>query len=311
MMSDAVLRVGTRASALARWQAEWVAAQLAQLGQATQLVPISTRGDREQSGPIAAISGGDGVFTKELQRALLADEIDVAVHSLKDLPTAPVEGLALAAVPARGPIGDLLVLRSGTSIDDLPPGAVVGTGSLRRRAQLLNRRADLQMADVRGNVDTRLRKLSEGQFDALCLAEAGLHRLGIAGLATYLMPREWMLPAVGQGALGIEIRSGDSTTLRAVIQLDDRATHASVLAERSFLSSVSGGCLAPVGAWGRLAGDAQTLRLEAAVLSVDGQQRLVADRTAPIDAPTTLGRQVAEELLASGAGELLAEARRR
>src|SRR3569623_2356201 len=219
------LRIGTRGSPLARWQANWVAEQLRAFGHDIELVPISTRGDRVQTGPIAAIAGGDGVFTKELQRALLADEIDVAVHSLKDLPPAAVEGLALAAVPLRGPTGDLLIVRDGGNLGSVPQGATIGPGSIRRRTQLWHVRPDLKMADVRGNIDTRLRKLADGAYDALCLAEAGLKRLEIETSAQVL-PRSIMLPAVGQGAVGREARAGDAAIVEALAALDDVATHA-------------------------------------------------------------------------------------
>ncbi|MES1213328.1 MAG: hydroxymethylbilane synthase, partial [Singulisphaera sp.] len=202
------MKIGTRASVLARWQADWVAARLRELGHDVETVLVSTRGDRDQSRPIGAM-GGDGLFTKELQRSLLAGEVDMAVHSLKDLPTEPVAGLTIGAVPARGPIGDVLVSRGAPSFAALPQGALLGTGSQRRRAQLLHVRPDLVMKDVRGNVETRLRKLVSGEYDALVLAEAGLTRLGLAQEITERLPQTLILPAVGQGALGIECRADD------------------------------------------------------------------------------------------------------
>ena len=304
MASSIPFRLGTRSSALARWQAEWVATRLTELGAAVELVPISTRGDRQQVGPIAAIRGGDGVFTKELQRALLASEIDLAVHSLKDLPTEPVAGLTLGAVPERGPTGDVLVCREAKSLDELPPGATVGTGSLRRRAQLWHVRPDLKMVDVRGNVDTRLRKVREGEFDALVLAEAGLHRLGLDAHITQRLPREIMLPAVGQGALGIECRADDARTREAIAPLDHAATHAAVRAERALLRAIMGGCLAPVAAWGRIEGDG-LLHLDAVVLSGDGRTRLTAAGNATPAEAETLGQALAENLLAQGAAALI------
>lgn len=292
---------------MARWQAEWTAAELRRLGADVELVPISTRGDREQTGPIGAI-GTQGVFTKELQRALLAGEIDLAVHSLKDLPTEPVEGLALAAVPARGPIGDCLVSPRYPTLDDLPQGAVVGTGSQRRRAQLLHVRPDLKLADVRGNVDTRLRKVSEGEYAALVLAEAGLVRLKLEANIAQVLPKSIMLPAVGQGALGIEARLDDAGTLAVLAKLDDAATHQAVEAERSLLHALRGGCLAPVGAWGRIEADGR-LRLSAVVLKADGSERLYVERTSPPHEAVALGEAAAEELSKQGAGRLIADSR--
>ena len=208
------LRIGTRASPLAQWQTNWVAAELRQHGLSVELVNITTSGDEQQTaaGPIA----GTGVFTKEIQRELLAGRIDLAVHSLKDLPTDTVPGLVLAAVPERAAVADVLVSDRFDSIESLPPGAVVGTGSLRRRAQLLHHRNDLEMRDIRGNVDTRLRKLREGHYEAIILAQAGLNRLDFTDRITQVLPLDMMLPAVGQGALGIECRDDDATT-RAVL----------------------------------------------------------------------------------------------
>lgn len=299
--------MGTRASALARWQADWVAARLSALGVAVQLTPVSTRGDREQTGPIGAM-GGQGVFTKELQRALLDGEVDLAVHSLKDLPTDAVAGLTLAATPPRGPVGDVLVSRKASAWEELPQGAVIGTGSLRRRTQLWHARPDLRMQDVRGNVETRLRKLSEGQYDALILAEAGLERLGLAGEITQVLPKTLMLPAVGQGALGLEARADDEQVLAALAQLDHPETHAAVRAERAFLAAMRGGCLAPIGAFGRV--ESGRLRLSGVVLSPDGARRLLAEAEGELGDAGEVGQAVAADLLAQGGGELIEIARR-
>ncbi len=304
----AKLRLGTRASALARWQADWVAAQLATSGTEVEMVHITTQGDAVQSGPIGAI-GGSGVFTKELQRALLEQRIDLAVHSLKDLPTDPVDGLSLAAVPEREITQDALVCREAKSLAELPANAIIGTGSLRRRAQLLFHRSSWQMRDVRGNVDTRLRKLREGQYDAIVLAVAGLKRLGFDDQITEVLPSELMLPAVGQGALGIETRTGDGATRAAVAHLNDSASHQAVLAERALLAALRGGCLAPVGAWARISGD-KLLRLDAVVLSPDGLDRLTASSSRPMDEAIDLGQHVAEQLLSAGAAKLIDQARR-
>jgi len=306
MASSPRLRLGTRASALARWQAEWVAGQLEQLEVEVLLTPITTSGDRHQRGPIEAI-GGQGVFTKEIQRALLDQRIDLAVHSLKDLPTDKVDGLCLAAVPERAPAGDVLVCRKHACLDELPEGAVLGTGSLRRRAQLLHLRPDLRMKDVRGNVDTRLKKLDCGEYDALMLAEAGLRRLGMAEHITQRMPFSMILPAVGQGALGLETRSDDHRARQSLRKLDHAATHAAVLAERAMLAALEGGCLAPIGAWGRL--EDGRLTLTGRVLHPDGSKRVDATLNGDPVQAVRLGCRVAEALITQGADALIRAAR--
>jgi hydroxymethylbilane synthase len=293
---------------LARWQAEWVAGRLADRGVNVELLPITTQGDQQSRQPIASL-GGEGVFTKEIQRALLDQRIDLAVHSLKDLPTEPVDGLCLAAVPTRAPAQDVLISRDRLSFDQLPPAAVIGTGSVRRRAQLWHVRPDLRMEDIRGNVDTRLRKLDERQFDAIILAEAGLRRLGMDERIVHTLPYSLMLPAVGQGALGLETRSDDAATRSAVAALDDAATHAAVTAERSLLAALRGGCLAPVAALAE-AQDAQ-LVLTAVVLSLDGRQRLTATEQASLSTAAALGRSVAEQLLRQGAEKLIEAGRQK
>jgi len=301
------LRLGTRGSPLARWQAEWTAGELAARGVDVELVPITTSGDREQSGPIGAI-GTQGVFTKELQRALLDGSIDLAVHSLKDLPTEPVEGLVLTAVPDRGPTGDCLVSPRYHTFDELPQGAIVGTGSQRRRAQLLYARRDLKMEDVRGNVDTRLRKLNEGQYAAIILAEAGLKRLRLEANIAQVLPTELILPAVGQGALGLETRADDAATRAHLAALDHPTTHAAVTAERALLHALRGGCLAPVGAWGRQTPDGK-LHLSAVVLRSDGSERLYTELSGTPAEAADLGRRAAEDLLNRGAARLIADSR--
>src|SRR5690606_33803858 len=212
------------------------------------------------------------------------------------------------SVPQHGPTSDVLIANGDVRFDALPQGAVIGTGSLRRRAQLLHARSDLRMADIRGNVDTRLRKLREGEYDALVLAEAGVTRLGLLEHVTQVLPRELMLSAVGQGALGIEARADDQATLDAIAPLDDRATHAAVLAERALLRALRGGCLAPVAALAEMVGD--ELRLEAVVLSADGTDRIAATETGPPDKAESLGESVAQSLVELGATELIATARR-
>lgn len=310
------------------WQAEHVRELLktAAPERVVEIVPLSTIGDRDKTEPLTRLGGtGTGVFTREIQAALLDGRADVAVHSLKDLPTEPVYGLTLAAVPQRGAMFDVLVLPAaqtegrrqkaeGSGFESLlpsafrllPTGSRIGSGSPRRRAQLLHHRPDLQFIEARGNVETRLRKLDEGQFDALVLAEAGLTRLELAGRISAPLRPPFMLPAVGQGALGIECRSDDESTHEALARLIDQATLHAVLAERTVLSTLRAGCHAPLGVWTRPEG--HSLRLTAVVLSLDGVQRFESDRlaSAASDADAVaLGRTVAEDLLAQGAAALL------
>ena len=295
------IRLGTRASALAQWQAEWVAARLRDLGVEVVLVPITTSGDRQQGQPIGTLPAR-GVFTKELQRALLEDRIDLAVHSLKDLPTDPAAGLCLAAVPERASVADVLVSPKYPSLEAVPPQALVGTGSLRRQAQVLHVRPDLVMKDVRGNVETRLRKLDRGEFDALVLAEAGLERLGLADRIARVLTPEVLLPAVGQGALGLETRD-EGTVRQLVCRLNHAESEAAVLAERATLAGLQGGCLAPIAAWGRMAGG--QLTLTGRVLSPDGRKVIETTREADASQSVGLGQRVADALLAQGAAELI------
>lgn len=303
-----LMRIGTRASALARWQAEWVAARLAEVtGEPPELVLIKTRGD-ETAGGTATNTGETGVFTKEIQRALLAREIDLAVHSLKDLPTESVSELLLAAVPERESAADVLISREGKNFGELKRGANIGTGSLRRRAQLLHVRPDLRMSDIRGNIDTRLAKLAAGEFDAIVLAEAGLRRLGMQSRITEVLSLDVMLPAVGQGALGIEARASDAQTLATLKTLDHHPSRTAVLAERALLAALAGGCLAPVGALAMNIAD-DRLRLRAAVCGFDGTVKLEASSDDSIKNPEALGRHVAEQLLARGAAELIRASR--
>lgn len=311
--SDRTLRLGTRASQLARWQADWVAARLQEFGQPVEIVEVRTRGDAQQSGPISALvdaaagsTGGQGVFTKEIQRALLDNEVDLAVHSLKDLPTTPVDGLTVAAVPERAPVADVLISPVAKTIDDLPQGARVGTGSFRRKAQLLNRRPDLVIGDLRGNLDTRLAKLDAGEHDAILLAEAGLTRLGWTDRLAGRIPPDELLPAPGQGALGIECRADDPYTLEVLSQLDHFPTQAAVAAERMALNRLEGGCLAALGSLAEFREG--RLSLAVVVLSEDGKQRLdeqAAAEASDLEGALSLGKRVADDLLAKGAAELL------
>ncbi|HEX4414027.1 MAG TPA: hydroxymethylbilane synthase [Lacipirellulaceae bacterium] len=306
------LRLGTRGSQLARWQAEWVSAALQRLGHRVELIEIATHGDVDRARPIEEI-GTRGVFTKAIQDALLAGRVDIAVHSLKDLPTEPVEGLTLAAVPKRESAADVLVFPRGMaengrgSVEQLAPGARVGTGSLRRQAQLRHVRPDLQLSEVRGNLDTRLRKVDEGQFEAIVLAEAGLRRLGLTERIRHILPFDVMLSAVGQGALGIECRADDDNTLSAVRPLNDGSTYAAVIAERALLDRLRGGCMAPIGALAVVEQD--MLKLQAVVLSADGSQRIGADALGEPAEADVLGQRVADELTKLGAAKLISSGR--
>ena len=303
-MSTAALRLGTRGSPLALWQANYIADKLRPVTapRAVELVLIETHGDRDQASALSAM-GGFGVFTKAIQNALLDGRADVAVHSLKDLPTIPEPHLELVAVPARGPTGDAFVSRKYKRFDDLPQGATVGTSSLRRRAQVLNQRPDLNLLDLRGNVDTRLRKLDEQNLDAIILAEAGLVRLGLADRITEILDASWMLPAVGQGAIGLECRAQDTETKRLVEQLRCPETFARVQAERAMLYALGGGCLVPIGTTSKVLDGVLTVR--GAVLSGDGKRRIVATHTGLVGAPLALGQELAAMLLAEGANEIL------
>jgi len=306
------LRIGTRASRLARWQADSIAAAISQRDVEVEIITISTSGDRQQQGPIENI-GAQGVFTKEIQKSLLDSRVDLAVHSLKDLPTDHVPGLCLAAVPERAPAEDVLVSLDGSTFENLKRGAIIGTGSLRRQAQLLHARPDLKMENIRGNVETRLTKVEQGHaeqghFDAIILAEAGLRRLGLEDRITQVLPHALVLPAVGQGALALEARDDDEQTKQILAQLDHADSHNAVLAERAMLSAVRGGCLAPIGAWGRIEND-DLLHLSAVVLSADGQQRIETSVSGkPMDAEA-IGNHAAEDLLSQGAAQLIEAAR--
>jgi hydroxymethylbilane synthase len=297
------LRIATRGSPLALWQAHFVADTLrTQAGVSVELVIVQTSGDRILDVPLSQL-GGQGVFTKEVQRAVLDGRADLAVHSLKDLPTAPEEGLVLAAVPPRGATGDAFLSERYRHFDDLPLGARLATGSTRRRAQILHRRPDLNLVDLRGNVGTRLRKLTEEGYDGIVLAVAGLQRLGEADRVTETLDPAWMLPAVGQGALGLECRADDTATRAILRLLDDHPTHQAVTAERAMLHALGGGCQVPIAAAATVT-DGE-IQLRGAVLSGNGQRRVVATQSGPDEAPAALGVSVAAELRSAGASELI------
>jgi hydroxymethylbilane synthase len=303
------IRIATRASRLALWQANHVAGLLRDVAPnaVVEIVHVSTAGDRDQLENLSTL-GGLGVFTREVQKAVLDGSADLAVHSLKDLPTQSTAGLVLAAVPEREETADALVLpQSATNIADLsalPRGARLGTGSPRRQAQLLHFRSDLQMSNVRGNVETRLKKLDAAEFDALVLAMAGLNRLGLAGRISRALAPPLMYPAAGQGALGIECRQDDAATISVLLKLDDAAARSRVTAERALLGHLRAGCHAPVGAATRIEGE--QLVLEAVVCSVDGKERIFATARGLPSNSTAIGVEVADDLFRQGADRLIA-----
>lgn len=299
------LRIGTRGSALARWQAHHICARLKQeLGLDAELALIKTAGDKFTQAAVSQI-GLKGVFIKELEEALLAHEVDLAVHSMKDVPTEIPAELALPVVARREDPRDCLVSRGSVTLKSLPNGARMGTSSLRRQSQLRHLRPDLDLRDLRGNVDTRLTKLEDGIYDAIVLAKAGMDRLGLSAKITEVFEPDVMLPAVGQGALGIEARADDAELLRALAALDDADTRAAVTAERALLAELEGGCQVPLGAWGRI--ERGELVLDACVLSVDGTVRLRQRSTGMPQRAAAIGRALARTLLEAGAAEILSK----
>jgi hydroxymethylbilane synthase len=296
------LRIGTRGSALARWQAEFVRAGLARHGVAAELVIIRTSGDRDRQSSLRVI-GGKGVFTKELEDALLEERIDLAVHSMKDVPTTLPTGLEIAAICERPDVRDALISSSGLKLDQLPSGARIGTSSLRRQAQLRHYRNDFVMVDMRGNVDTRLAKLTQGDYDAILLAKAGLDRLGKAEQISEIVPPAICLPAAGQGAIGIETRKREQSIAAAVRKLNHQESQVAVEAERSVLAGLESGCQVPIGVWARM--ETGNLIIDACVLSADGTESIREKRIGASENATELGRSVAAALLERGADRLL------
>ncbi|HVF45897.1 MAG TPA: hydroxymethylbilane synthase, partial [Pyrinomonadaceae bacterium] len=291
------------------WQSEWVKARLEELGARVRIEIFKTKGDVMRDVPLATI-GGQGAFTKELEVALLDGRVDVAVHSLKDLPTVNPAGLSITATPEREDARDALVLRSdaggkGASLEGLPAGSVVGTSSLRRIAQLKHLRPDVRVKDLRGNVDTRLRKLDSGEYDAVILASAGLRRLGLGRRISAAIETDVMLPAVSQGSLGVQTRADDSETNALVSRLDHAATRAAVVAERALLRRLGGGCQVPIAAHAVVAG--VDLRLDGLVASLDGSRVLRDTAVTPASEAERAGNVLAARLLERGAGELLSE----
>jgi len=305
------LRIGTRGSALGLWQANAVADAMKRLhGIETELVQIRTSGDRLQSASVAQIheqigseAGTKGIFIKEIEEALLAATIDLAVHSMKDVPTETPPGLVFAAITRREDPRDCLISRAGGTLKTLVDGARVGTSSLRRQAQLRHHRPDLDVADLRGNVDTRLKKLDSGEFDAVVLAKAGIDRLGLTSRVTEVFDEDVMLPAVGQGALGVETRADDRRTFELVAACSHDETRTCVTAERALLEALQGGCQVPLGALGSLRGG--ELHLEAAIFSVTGSEYVRCSENGPVEQAREIGLRLAAALIESGADTLL------
>jgi hydroxymethylbilane synthase len=282
--------------------------QLFQLaGVETEIVIIKTSGDKLQTSSLSQI-GGQGIFIKELEDALLEETVDIAVHSVKDIPTDMQPGLSFPAICRRDDVRDCLVCNSGATLSALRQGARVGTGSLRRQAQLLHLRPDLDMRDLRGNVDTRLRKVESGEYDAVVLAKAGLDRLNFAHRISEILSPEICLPAVGQGAIGVECRAADNGTSEILDQLNHIETRNAIIAERTLLSLLQGGCQVPIGAWARVERD--ELVIEACVCSVDGKHYVKQRVVGPPDQPRRLGEQMARLLIEAGAQNILEEVSR-
>lgn len=305
-MSDKILRIATRQSPLAMWQAEYVQQRLiaSHPGLRVALVPMVTRGDVILDTPLAKV-GGKGLFVKELEQAMLSDRADIAVHSMKDVPVAFPDGLGLVTICEREDPHDAFVSHQYDSVDALPQGAIVGTSSLRRQCQISARRPDLVIRSLRGNVGTRLGKLDAGEYDAIILAVAGLKRLGLAERIRQIMPAEESLPAVGQGAVGIECRLDDSWVTGLLSALNDEDTACRVRAERAMNTRLEGGCQVPIGSYAVLEGD--QLWLRGLVGSPDGSEMVRGERRGPRADAVKMGISLAEELLDNGARQILAE----
>lgn len=301
-MSRKSLKIGSRGSQLALWQANWTKAQLEEKGLQAEIVKIKTTGDKILDVPLAKV-GGKGLFVKEIEEALIKGEIDLAVHSMKDVPSRLPAPLHLAAIPRREDPRDAVISRKKLRLADLPAGASIGTSSLRRQAQLLAVRPDLKIIPLRGNLDSRLRKLNEGIFEAIILAAAGLHRLGWGDRITEYLPAEVSLPAIGQGALAIECRRDDSEVNTIISFLNDPETACTVSAERALLTRLEGGCQVPIAGHATKSGDRVTL--DGLVASLDGKTILRERRSANETDAEALGIQVAEALLAKGADQIL------
>ncbi len=302
-------RIGTRGSILARWQADFVRKQILRVtGVDAEIVVIKTSGDKLQHASFAEI-GGQGVFIKELQEALLNEEIDLAVHSVKDVPTDVPSRLCFPVICRRDDVRDCLVAaKPGQTLVTLRKGARLGTSSLRRQAQIRHVRPDLDVRELRGNVDTRLRKVESGEYDAILLAKAGLDRLGLTGRIAEILDQEILMPAVGQGAIGVQARLKDEEMGEAISTLDDFETRQSIVAERALLGALQGGCQVPLGAWARV--ERGELVLDAIICSPDGQKHIRQKGSAPPEQARELGHQVAQLLWNAGGAEILEQVSR-
>jgi hydroxymethylbilane synthase len=302
-------RIGTRGSILARWQADFVRKQILSVtGVDAEIVVIKTSGDKLAHASFSEI-GGQGVFIKELEEALLNEEIDLAVHSVKDVPTEVPSRLCFPVICRRGDVRDCLVTAEpAQTLATLRKGARLGTSSLRREAQIRHVRPDLDVRELRGNVDTRLRKVASGEYDAILLAKAGLDRLGLTGRIAEILDPEILMPAVGQGAIGVQARLKDEEMSEAISKLDDFETRQSIVAERALLGALQGGCQVPLGAWARV--ERGELMLDAVICSPDGQKHIRQKGAAPPEQARDLGHQVAELLWNTGGSEILEQVSR-
>ena len=309
-MSKDIIRIATRESPLAMWQAEYVSQALQDYypGLKVELLPMTTRGDQILDAPLSKV-GGKGLFMKELEVAILEGRADIAVHSMKDVPMFFPEGLALAVICEREDYRDAFVSNNYSDFHALPEGAVVGSSSLRRQCQLKALRADIQIRDLRGNVNTRLRKLDDGEYDAIILAAAGLKRLGMSARIAGYLDTQTCLPAGGQGAVGIECRDDDYETMQLLMPLGHRETTLCVSAERAMNTRLNGGCQVPIACLAELSGEGEneTLLIKGLVGEVDGSRLLQSESTGPSSEGDELGEAVAEDLLAQGAAEILAQ----
>ena len=298
--------IGSRGSQLALWQANWVKSELEQMNDDVEVSIriIKTSGDKIQDVPLAKI-GGKGLFVKEIEEALLAKEVDIAVHSMKDVPMKLPRELQMAVVTERENPLDALISKNGEKLADLPEGATIGTSSLRRSSQLLSYRPDFKIEMLRGNLDTRLKKLDEGQYDAILLAAAGLNRLGWSDRITEEISHGILLPAMGQGALGIETRINDVEVQKFISNLDHEATHWAVEAERAFVDVLDGGCQVPIGAYATV--DGREITVRGLVASLDGKTIYKLEKTGSVYGASKIGREIGNELLKMGADEILKE----
>ncbi len=301
-----LIKIGTRGSMLALWQSNWIKAMIEKQypGTTVELVRIVTKGDKILDVPLAKV-GGKGLFVKEIEEALIREEVDIAVHSMKDVPTVLPDELHIGIITKREDPRDAFLSNNYQSVADMPAGARVGTSSLRRKAQLAAMRADLVIEDLRGNLDTRVRKLDDGLYDAVILATAGLNRLEMSQRITRHFSPEEMLPAIAQGAVGIELRRSDEELLAALSFMDDRATAVAVQAERAFLARLEGGCQVPIGGHGILADG--RLSFTGLIASVDGREVFRETVSGAPEDAAAMGRDLAEKLLSQGGGRILAE----